>query len=153
MSEAIHTDDLIIAEKTADDVRYQMRESRQQVVEAAGELKSRIADKVSETKERLDVAEFARRHPMVALAVAVAVGAYIASTGADEKAVESVKARAVDTLDEVKGLADRGSSESTTVGDERPAEPGPIGRFVGGQARMLTDELRRAAGEIGGQPG
>jgi hypothetical protein len=80
--------------ESTDDVRYDIALTRQEMTVTLEELGQELAERKAALKartvDRLDVAAFAREHPMVALAVALGAGALLAGTGADEKAAGAV---------------------------------------------------------------
>jgi membrane protein len=140
-----------------DDVRYAMKETRRDVGEDAQELKATLGNRVDEAKEKVNVAEFAREHPLLATAVAVAAGAAIAATRADEKTVDAAKAGAEKAVEKAKQLAHRPADQDDALASDpkKTKEPSsnPVKRYVKEQVETLNSELRRGADEISGDRG
>ena len=72
-----------------DDVRYEIALTKGHMAETASELRQRVAERKAELASRVDVAEFARQHPWIALGIALSAGALLSGTGADAKAARA----------------------------------------------------------------
>ncbi len=137
--------------ETADDVRYEMKDTRRQLGETAGQLNAELSARAAKARERVNVIEMARRHPLLAVAIAVGAGVAIASSHTDEKAVDAAKSGSTKALDKARQLVDRDDESGVPVvasSEESESSPGPIKRFVDKQVSMLGDELRKGASEI-----
>ena len=144
--------------ETADDIRYEMRETRMRMAETTKALEAEMSDRVTHAKERMNVFEMARQNPLAAVIIAVAGGVAIASSRSDEKIVDAAQSGAGKALDKAKQLADRGSDRDSALAavavsdhsERDEGRPNPVRRFVDGQLQMLGDELRRGADEVTG---
>lgn len=143
--------------ETADDIRYEMRETRMRMAETSEALRAEMADRVAHTKERVNVIEMARQNPLAAVIIAVAAGVAIASSRSDEKVIEVAQSGAGKALDKAKELASRSGDDANDAaieaGDRADGDdhrPNPVRRFIDGQVQMLGDELRRGADELTG---
>jgi membrane protein len=157
MSGASHANGQVNKAQSADDIRYEMRETRMRMAETSKAVESEMSDRVTHAKERVNVIEMARRNPLAAAILAVAAGVAIASSRSDEKVIEAAQSGAGKALDKAKELADREGAEDSglagEVAEQRAGNedrPNPIRRFVDGQLQMLGDELRRGADELSG---
>ena len=98
-------------------------------------------------KTRLDVTRVVREHPWSALGAAVAVGALIGGTGADEKAVSA-------TRDAISGATKKlgsGSHRDETplrVGEEHEKKSGIADRFVGMLSATVASTLDRVIDDV-----
>lgn len=135
---------------TVDDVRYDLAMTRARMAATLEELdqrldegKSAVTQKVEQARQALDVRDFAREHPWMAIGAAMAVGMLVAGSGADRRAAGAIgdAARAVPgaamgagsaIAGKVKGL--RGGSDDADVAPAESAEaqePGFFDRIAG----------------------
>jgi hypothetical protein len=150
-------------------VRREIAHTRERMTETIDEIDSEISERVNAVKRRVDVVQWAREHPWPALGVAVAIGAAIGGSGADEKAAAATataaKRAASATSDAAKNLvakvkerrrsskADRFMNEESTAVESGPgfgdrlfaAASAPL---VGVIERIL-DEMRAASRDMG----
>jgi hypothetical protein len=84
-----------MAEMRADaaDVRDDTGLNRDEASGAGGGLRERVSDTLGTVRARVDLAQFARDNPWVALGVACGAGLLLSATGADRRAA-SATARA-----------------------------------------------------------
>src|SRR5690242_3054375 len=75
-------------------IRREMADTRVDMTQTVGELEQRASEKVRAVKQRLDLGGAIREHPWPALSIAVALGAVIGASGADEKAAAATVAAA-----------------------------------------------------------
>lgn len=137
---------------SVDDIRYDLAITRARMAATLEEIDSRLDDgksqvreKVEAVKERLDLRTIAEQHPWAVLAVAVAVGVAIGSSGADRRAAEAVgdAARALPDAARAAGGAvvarvqdlGGGGEEPVTFPEPATADQGP------GLLGRLTDTL------------
>jgi ElaB/YqjD/DUF883 family membrane-anchored ribosome-binding protein len=146
-------------------VHQDMEATRERMAHTAHEIESRISGKVQAVKDRLDVASVAREHPWPAIAIAVAAGIALSTTGMDGKAASAT----VDTVKRspriaksaavgaghlavagVKRLRGKGSEDSSTesTGSSGSSRLGRLKENFATQARQLGEELGRAAHDI-----
>lgn len=104
---------------------------------------------------RLDVSHVVREHPWSALGAAVALGAIIGGSGADEKIASAAKDAVTGTIGKVRSGAHRNESQPRGV-QERHARPGIGARFAGligatvaATLDRVIDEMRVASREWG----
>ena len=154
----------------ADDVRHDMAVTRERMADTVAELEARVSSTVDGVKAKLDVMRWAREHPWPALAVALAAGYALATTGTDAtvagavadgaaSAAESAKDAASNVVDRVRErFAEDGGAPPAT-----PPEPswldrlgarvaGEIAALLGGPASDLSRELARVGGNGAARP-
>lgn len=109
----------------------------------------------SRAKQRLNVAHAVREHPWSALGVAVALGAIIGRSGADEKAVAATRDAVSDTIETLRSRMHHDEGESPVV-DEQRRKPGigdRLGGMIGATVALTLDrvieEVRVASREFG----
>jgi len=146
-------------------IRREMAATRNEMAQDVAELEQRASERVQAVKQRLDVSRVVREHPWPALGAAVALGAIIAGSGADEAAasatVSATKKASRATVEAAKQAAEkipfRGNESSEASPPTREArKPGLIDRFfdgvglsiAGGLDRVL-DEMRAASKDWG----
>lgn len=143
---------------TVDDVRYDLAMTRARMAatlealdQRLDEGKSAVSQKVNQVRQALDVRDFAREHPWMAIGAAMAVGMLVAGSGADRRAASAISdtARAVPGAAMGAGSAIAGKvKELRGGGDDAEApgleaaeaqEPGFFDRIVGriGEALQL----------------
>lgn len=147
-----------------------MAHTRERMTETLDQIDSEVGERVSAAKRKIDVVQFAREHPWPALSVAVAIGAFIGGSGADEKAAaaaaEGAKGAASASSDAAKRLVakvrDRGESppelETSTLDSRNGTEASEglanklfaaaSAPFAGVIDRVL-DEMRAASRDLG----
>ena len=105
------------------DVRNDIRATRQRMDETIGEIENRISETAESVRRRVDVISHARNNPWAALGLALGAGFAIGLTGADRKAAKAAVSGAaaagtaiarnvVSAKDAVAGLAHHGTDES-----------------------------------------
>ena len=152
-----------MTEETAEIVR-EMDATRARMARDIDQLEARAAEKVQAVKQRLDVAQLVRDNPWTALGAAVALGALVGGSGADEKAavatVAGVKAgakaaasaseNAVSVVKEKLHSSD--DAEPDTLATVESSKPGlgerifdAFGAIVARSLDGLVDEMRHAS--------
>jgi hypothetical protein len=140
----VHLD--VVMTDTAD-IRSEMAATRDQMSRDVDELTARA-------KQRLDVVQLVRDHPWTAVGVAVALGAVIGGTGAEEKAAVATAAAVRGTIERLRA-DDEAREEPEIV--EPPREKtglgarvaGLVGLTVAGTLDRVLDEIRAASHEWG----
>jgi hypothetical protein len=130
------------------DIRTDMAATRDQMSRDVDELKVRA-------KQRLDVGQLVRDHPWTAVGVAVALGAVIGGTRADEKAALATAAAVRGTIDKLRSDDDPREEAPETV--ERSREntglgarlAGLVSLTVAGTLDRVLDEMRAASRDWG----
>ena len=113
---------------TKPSVHREIARTRERMAETVDEIDTRIAERVSSAKQRLDIAQLVRDHPWPALSVAAAIGAFIGGSGADEKAAaaaaEAAKRAANATAEGAKSTAAklRHRNDHDTTLEREPSE-------------------------------
>jgi hypothetical protein len=150
-------------------VRREIAHTRERMTETIDEIEGEISDRANAVKRKMDVMQYAREHPWPALSVAVAIGALIGGSGADEKAASATaiaaKRAASATSDAAKNLVAKVKERRSSSKAEpfRHAEtraensgPGFGDRIIaaataplGGAIDRLLDELRVASRDLG----
>jgi hypothetical protein len=74
--------------------RDEAQHTREQLSDTIDELENMLTAPVRAVKRRLEMPRLVQEHPWAALAVAVGVGALVASTGAEKRAAELTLAKA-----------------------------------------------------------
>src|SRR5206468_11909537 len=97
------------------EIRQDMAETRERMSRAIDELKSRAG-------QRLDVMKIVKDRPWPSLGVAVALGAVIGGSGADEKAAAATAGAVRGAIEKLR--SDDGTSESKPVTVESDHKPG-----------------------------
>ena len=142
---------------TSANIRDEMAETRAEMSLTTAELRARASESVQAAKQKLNVAQLIREHPWPALGVAVALGAAIGGSRADEKAAAATVAgarRAVRApVDAVKGSIEkrraRGGDEPRAMSDlETASESRHVSRGVG--ARLSGMLAATIAGALDG---
>ena len=142
-------------------VRQDMDATRARMAETAGEIESRIHDKVDAVKQKLDVAGHVRSNPWPALAVAMIAGAAIAATDSDRKAAVATK-RAVKKAPRVTVKAAKATASGTAHlataavsrlrgGDDEEGSDGDKGNGFMSRAKARFAEQARELGECIGR--
>ena len=143
-----------------------MAETRSEMADDVDALRARAAERVHAVTRRLDVAQLIREHPWPALGAAVALGAIIAGSGADEAAaaatVKAAKNASRATADAAKRTVekvrrhqsgDENASEQFQGGPERPGMLDRLFEGVGlslaGGLDRILDEMRAASRQWG----
>lgn len=155
---------------TSSNIRRQMSHSRERMTETLDQIDSEVSERVSAAKSKVDVVQFAREHPWPALSVAVAIGAFIGGSGADEKAaaasVEGAKRAVSASADAARRLVskvrDRGQSpaelETSTDHPRSGTEPregladklfAAASAPLAGVIDRVLDEMRAASRDVG----
>jgi hypothetical protein len=154
---------------SSSDVRREIAHTRERMTETIDQIDSEIAERVSAAKRKVNVVELAREHPWPALTIALALGALVGGSGADEKAAAATAAAAKRaagaSTDAAKKLAGkvrerRRSPKLRTSAKEEfdttPSRPGIGDRFIAAATGPLQsaidrilDELRSASRELG----
>jgi len=150
-------------ERTPDDVRYAMDETRARLSQAADqlgdELSSRadaVREKVGAVRDRIDLGELVQRHPWPAIAVALGVGMALSATGADRAAARGTRqaARRVShgTREAVQRRRDRAAIARQLRVHERPHRS-LVDRLTDGildaiQVDRLVEHLKEASSEL-----
>ena len=133
--------------ESTDDVRYDIALTRQEMTvtleELGRELAARKEALKARTVDRLDVAAYAREHPMIALAVALGAGALLAGTGADEKAAGAVARGAKAAPGKV---ADAARAVPGKVAEAAKAAPGLVAGAAARALHLKGGDDRDAAG-------
>lgn len=125
----------------ATDIRREMANTRDQMARDVDELKARA-------KQRLDVVQLVREHPWTALGVAVAVGATLGATGAEEKAVAASVGAVSGVIEKFR--ADDGPTEPAQEIAETSTEKPGFGMRLGGVVGIaLVGVLDRVLQEMG----
>jgi hypothetical protein len=130
------------------DIRIDMAATRDRMSRDVDELKARA-------KQRLDVVQLVRDHPWTAVGVAVALGAVIGGTGAEEKAAVATAAAVRGTIDRLRSDDEPREEEPEIV--EPPREKtglgarvaGLVGLTVAGTLDRVLNEIRAASHEWG----
>ncbi len=125
-------------------LRSEMADTRDRMSRDIEELRDRA-------KRRLDVAHLVREHPWSTLGAAVALGAIIGRSGADEKVASAATGAVTGTIDKLRSRAEHADSEPQIVEEHAP-KPGIGARFAGmlgatvaGTLDRVIDELRDAS--------
>jgi ElaB/YqjD/DUF883 family membrane-anchored ribosome-binding protein len=152
---------------TVDDVRYDLAMTRarmaatlEEIEERLDEGKGAVRQRVDQARQALDVRDFAREHPWMAVGAAMAIGMLVAGSGADRRAASAVTdtARALPgaamgagsaIADKVKGLrgtdaGDAGDAPAADAGAEQ--EPGFFDRVASRLGEAL--QLDRLVAEL-----
>lgn len=81
-------------ERTPDDVRYAMHETRARLSQTADQLGDALSaradavrERVGAARDRVDIGELVQRHPWPAIGLALGLGMALSATGADRAAV------------------------------------------------------------------
>ena len=122
------------APEGADALRYDIALTSRHVADTAGEIRERLAEKRAAVADRLDLAEYARAHPWIALGIAVGAGVLLGGGGdrAAARATAGVARRtghkAVDLAKAAPGAAAGAATGLVTRvlhrDDRAPGEPG-----------------------------
>jgi hypothetical protein len=125
-----------------DAVRYDIALTNQHMAETAAELRQRLSEKKAQLASRVDVAEFAREHPWIALGIALSAGALLSGTGADAKAARAGVQAAKKSPRAAASLAKKapGAAAGAAMGLVNKVRGKGNGSDVAGQ----THELERA---------
>lgn len=152
---------------SSSDVRREIARTRERMSETIDQIDTEIAERVGAAKRKVDVMQLAREHPWPALGVAVAIGALIGGSGADEKAaaagVTATKRAASASSDAAKDLVAkvrqrRHESKAEKPEQESAAHSGPgfgdrlvaaASAPLAGAIERLLDEMRSASRELG----
>jgi hypothetical protein len=138
-------------------IRREMAATRTEMAQDVEELEHRASERVQAVKQRLDVGRVIRDNPWPALGAAIALGAIIAGSGADEAAaaatVTATKKASRATADAVKQTAKkipfRGKQSSDADGPRTaPEKPGVIDRFFDGVGLSIASGLDRVLDEM-----
>lgn len=156
--------------ETKSSARHEIARNRERFTETLDEIETHVSERVSSVKRRFDVAQYAREHPWPALSIAIALGALIGGSRADEKAAVAsaagAKRAARATADGAKRVAarlhradsERGSAAARADAEpERDASKPGIGDRIGAVAGAsfiraidrLLDEMRAASVQWG----
>jgi hypothetical protein len=117
-------------DQTTDDIRYEMRDRREQLGQKADALRDEVRERVSEARQALDVGRYIRDYPWVAVGLAIGAGVALGRSGADARlatatadgvrdagtavrdAAVGLKERAMDLVHRDDGPADLAESPS-----------------------------------------
>jgi hypothetical protein len=88
-----------------------------------------------------------REHPWSALGAAVALGAFIGRSGADERAVAATKGAVSETIDKLRSRTQYDESDPRVV-EEHHAKSGVGGRFAGLIGATVATTLDRVIDEM-----
>jgi len=91
--------------------RLEIAATRTRLSGTVAELEQQMSDRIEGVKQKVSVAELARRHPWAALATAFVAGVALSTSGADRRAARATK-RAVQRTPE---LARRGASVAASA--------------------------------------
>ena len=147
--------------------RLEIAATRTELSETIVELEERVSSTVDGVKQKMSVAELAKRHPWPALAAAFVAGVALSSTGADRRAARAAAKAAKRAPDAAK----RGASSAARAtaagvsqlaaaavdrirgGDDAQSSAGPTAKTIGAlkaQVRDFGEEISRGVGELGG---
>ena len=130
------------------DIRSEMAATRDQMSRDVDELTARA-------KQRLDVVQLVRDHPWTSVGVAVALGAMIGGTGAEEKAAMATASAVRGTIDKLRADEEPREEESEVVEPSRQKMgvgarlAGLVSLTVAGALDRVLDEMRAAARDWG----
>ena len=149
--------------ESTSDIRQEMAATRDRMSRDIDQLESRASEKVQAVKQRLDLGQLVRDHPWPALGAAVALGALVGGSGADEKAAVATvagakagaKAAASASRNAVSGVMEKlhssDDAEPETLTFERP-KPGlgerlfdAFGAMVARGLEGVVDDMRVAS--------
>jgi hypothetical protein len=146
-------------------IRREMAETRIEMSHTAEDIKGRVTEPFRSAKRRLDVGRVIREHPWSAIGVAVAIGAAIGGSGADEAAAgataEAAKRASRASVDAAKSAVEKvrarhEESELASVSSAAREKPGLFDRFFNGIGISVAngldgilDEMRVASGDWG----
>jgi hypothetical protein len=154
---------------SSSNVRREIAHTRERMNETIDQIDSEIAERVSAAKQKVDVVQLVREHPWPALTIAVALGALIGGSGADEKAAaataHAAKRAAGASSDAAKKLVSKVRERKHSPKADRTieaeshaakAEPGIGDRILAaasaplqGAIDRILDEMRGASRELG----
>jgi len=126
------------------DIRTDMAATRDRMSRDVEELKARA-------KQRLDVIQLVRDHPWAAVGAAVALGAVIGGSGAEEKAAAATAAAVRGTIDKFRSDDEPREEEPEAVEPSREKTglgarfAGLVGLTVVGALDHVLDEMRAAS--------
>ena len=150
-------------------VRHDIAQTRERMTETIDEIDIEISERVTAAKRKVDLMRVAREHPWPALGAALALGALIGGSGADEKAAAATataaKRAARATSDGTKHLVEkvksrRNASESDrrSISDHDTSDSGPglserlfsaATAPLAGVIDRVLDEMRAASRDLG----
>jgi Protein of unknown function (DUF3618) len=151
-------------------IRREIAHTRERMTETIDQIDSQVSERVSAAKHKMDVMQFAREHPWPALSVAIAIGAFVGGSGADEKAAaataQGAKRAAGASGDTAKRLVakvrDRHQSpperDTSTRDSRNTTEPGAgladklfaaASAPLAGVIDRVLDEMRAASRDLG----
>ena len=76
------------------ELRHEVARERARIQQDVDEIAARVREKRAAVAQKVDVGEYARAHPWVALGIAAAAGILLAGTGADAKAAKATASAA-----------------------------------------------------------
>lgn len=142
-------------------IRREIVHTRERMTETIDEIESEISERVTAAKRKLDMTRVVREHPWSALGVAVAIGALIGGTGADEKAAAATataaKRAARASADGAKHVVQTVKASRKASASEQPRQahaqhtdesPGWSDRLVAAASAPLTGVLDRVLDEM-----
>lgn len=158
-----------MSDSSISSARHDIARSRERMTETIDEIDIEISERVTAARRKVDLMRVAREHPWPALGTALALGALIGGSGADEKAAAATataaKRAARATSDSTKQLvakvkSRRSSSESdrTSMSNHDTSDSGPglserlfaaASAPLAGVIDRLLDEMRAASRDLG----
>lgn len=150
-----------------------MARTRERMAETIDEIDGEISEHVDAAKRKVDPMRLAREHPWPALGIAVAIGAVIGGSGADEKAAvamgRAAKRTGSATSNAAKNVVSKvkqhrqppeSARRSREGSKPTPSEPAFSERVFGAASAPLAgvidrilDELRAASRDLGARLG
>ena len=128
-----------------------MTEETAQLRRDLADTRDRVSDDIKElrnrAKQRLDLAHVVREHPWSALGAAVALGAIIGGSGADEKMASAASGAVTGTFEQLRSRAAR-NERSPEVVQEHHTKPGIGARIAGMVGVTLATTLDRVIDEM-----
>jgi len=130
--------------------REELSSVRDRMSDTVAEIESLVEQRIDTVKTRLDVAQVVRDHPWPALAVAAGLGAALAASGADRKAVETSRNAAKAGAASVRTVSARAASATADAARHAPSRTrgaivGALDSLAAKLAVSLIDRLREPA--------